>query len=178
MALIDVDYFNQQPLGLKGFDIQTDVLQEIIQEASDYVEDYIDRKIEIANYSERIVGRDRYTLILENLPVVSLNSVAYDGYPGDMGTYSTTEFLVHSNAGLIEWINKMYNFRSDRVYTVGYTAGYAEVPGPIKRAVALQTIQLLRPMYGGPSNNLPELVPFADDMIVNLLEKYRRKRIS
>jgi hypothetical protein len=61
---------------------------------------------------------------------------------------------------------------------VSYTAGYETVPNPIKRAVALQTVQLLRPMYGGPQLDTPEIVPFADEMIVNLLERYRRKRLS
>ena len=178
MALIDIDYFNSQPLGLKGASIPQETVQDFINEASDYVEDYLDRKIEVANYSERLVGNDRYTLILENMPIISLASVTYDGYPGDMGTHSVGEFLIHGGAGIIEWINKMYNFRGDRIYTVGYTAGYTTVPNPVKRAVALQTAQLMRPMYAGVTQSQGEIVPFADDMIVNLLERYRRKRIS
>ena len=52
------------------------------------------------------------------------------------------------------------------------------MPGPIQRATALQTVQLLRPAYGGPTDTGGEIVPFADELIVSLLEKYRRKRIS
>lgn len=181
MGLIDIDYFRQQPLGNKAISgMQSDVLQEAIDEASQYVEDYLDIKVLETRYIERIVGTGRFTLILDSYPITDLVGVSYDGYYQDTpGTHSTGDFLVHSEAGMIEWINKMYNFRTDRIYTVEYDAGYATVPGPIKRATALQTVQILRPMYGGATQGGDvDVVPFADEMIVNLLERYRRKRIS
>ena len=181
MGLIDIDYFRQQPLGNKAImNMQSDILQEAIDEASEYLEDYMDRKILSQSYTERIMGNGRYTLILDNMPITALTNVGYDGYYGDTpGTHSTGDFLIHAEAGIIEWINKMYTFRRDRIYTVQYTAGYAEVPGPVKRAVALQTVQILRPMYGGATQGGDvDVVPFADEMIVNLVEKYRRKRLS
>jgi hypothetical protein len=179
MALIDIDYFRRQPLGAKAIsNLSSEVLEETIQEASDYVEDYLDRKILEATYIERIVGQRDWVLMLDNYPITELTDVSYDGLAGDVGTHSTGDFLIHSDAGFIEWINKMYNFRGDRVYTVTYKAGYTEVPSPIRRAVALQTVQLLRPMYGGQTDSAQEIVPFADELITSLLEKYRRKRIS
>lgn len=178
MALIDIDYFRSQPLGAKALDNLSDaVLSEAIQEASDYVEDYLDRKILQATYVERILGKRGYVLILDQYPITALTSVTYDGLDG-VGTHATSDFLIHRESGMIEWINKMYNFRGDRVYTVTYTAGYATVPSPVKRAVALQTVQILRPMYGGQSSEAQAVVPFADDLITNLLERYRRKRLS
>jgi hypothetical protein len=179
MALIDIDYFRRQPLGWKGAaNIQADILEEAIAEASTYVEDYLDRKILITSYVQRIVGNRRYVLILDNYPIASLTGVSYTQVTGEVGTHSLLDFLVHNEEGMIEMIDKRNVFRGDRVYTVSYTAGYATVPGPIKRAVALQTVQLLRPMYGGPSPDAPEVVPFADELIISLLEKYRRKRLS
>lgn len=178
MALIDIDYFRQMPLGQKALDqLPAEVIQEYIQTASDYVEDYLDHKIQLHTVTERIVGKREFTLILDEYPIVALLDVSYDGYSGDVGTHATSDFLIHSEAGVIEWINKNYNFRGDRIYTVQYTAGYATVPTPIKLATALQTVQLTRPMYGGVSEE-PTGVPFADETIVSLLERYRRKRLS
>lgn len=177
MALIDVDYLRRQPLGLKLVDsLNTDILEETIQEASDYIEDYLDRKVLSRSYVERVLGNRGYVIILDNYPITALTSISYDGMAGDVGTHAPSDFLVHSQEGMIEWINKMYNFRGDRVYTITYTAGYATVPGPIKRATALQTVQLLRPAFGGPTTD--EVFPYADELITGLLEKYRRKRLS
>lgn len=176
-ALIDIDYFNRQPIGLKTT-ISAEVLQEHINEASEFVKDYLDRQIELQTYTERIVGTGRYTLLLDETPVTDLIDVSYTGYESDMGTHATSDFLLHSGAGILEWVNKRYNFRTDRIYIIQYEAGYETIPGPIKRATALQTVQLLRPMYGGPQQETPEIIPFAEEMIVNLLEKYRRKRLS
>ncbi len=177
MALIDIDYFRRQPLGIKD-NLQAEVVQEYIDEAEQFVKDYLDRELELQTYTERIVGTGRYTLLLDETPVTDLIDVSYTGYESDMGTHSTGDFLLHSGAGILEWVNKRYNFRTDRIYIVQYEAGYEVIPGPIKRATALQTVQLMRPMYGGPQQDTPEIVPFADELIVSLLEKYRRKRIS
>jgi hypothetical protein len=177
MTLIDIDYFRRQPLGTKDV-LPTETVQEYIEEASQYVKDYLDREIELANYTERIVGSGGYSLILDETPVTNLIDVSYVGYESDMGTHSTGDFILHSGAGIIEWVNKRYNFRTDRVYIVQYEAGYATIPGPIKRATALQTVQLMRPMYGGVQVETPDVVPFAEELIVSLLEKYRRKRLS
>jgi hypothetical protein len=179
MALIDTDYFRKLPLGSKALDqIPVEDLQEYLQTASDYIEDYLDHKIEIHSVTQRILGNREYVLILDDYPIVSLTGVTYDGYAGDVGTHAIGDFLIHKEAGLIEWIDKNYVFRGDRVYTVSYTAGYATIPTPIKMAVAYQAVQLLRPMYGGAQAEVSEGVPFADEMIASLTERYRRKRLS
>jgi hypothetical protein len=180
MALIDTDYFRRLPLGSKALDqMPLEDLQEYLDTASDYVEDYLDHKVAIHTVTERLVGKREYTMILDEYPIVSLTSVTYDGYPGDsVGTHSTSDFLIHKEAGVLEWSDKTQNWRGDRIYTITYTAGYATIPNPIKMAVAYQAVQLLRPMYGGAQAEVAEGVPFADEMIVSLLEKYRRKRLS
>lgn len=179
-ALIDIDYFKRQPYGGKGLDanLPAEVLQETIEDASQYVEDYLDMRITETAYTERIVGNGRYTLILDNFPITSVTGVSYEDVVGNVGTYSPTQFLIHAEAGIIERIDKLDVFREDRIYIISYTAGYTEVPGPIKRAVALQTVQFLRPAYGGVNDSSGEIVPFADELIVSLLERYRRKRLS
>lgn len=179
MGLIDTDYLLRQPIGSKAItNLPLETLQEAVDEASDYVEDYLDRKVLETEYIERIPGQRNYTVILDNFPITDLIDVSWTDPFGGVGTMPTTDFLVHSEAGIIEMINKIDNFRGDRVYTFRYTAGYATVPTPIRRAVALQTIQLLQPMYGGLQQGGTDLVPFADEQITNLLERYRRKRLS
>lgn len=176
MALIDIDYFRRQPYGKALDNLSSEILEESIQEASDYVEDYLDRSIVVRPYTERIIGRRDRTIILDQYPITSLVGVDFQRASGEVGTFDLSEFLIHAESGMIEMINPLDYFRGDTLYIVSYTAGYATVPGPIKRATALQTIQLLRPMYGDAMTELPELV--SEDLIVNLLEKYRRKRIA
>lgn len=179
-ALIDIDYFKRQPYGGKGLDasMSSEALQEAIEDASAYIEDYLDIKVLSTSYTERIPGNRRYTLILDNYPITALTGVSYESWSGEVGTHATSDFLIHSQSGIIERVSKLDVFRGDRLYIVQYTAGYAEVPAPIKRATALQTVQLLRPAYGGPTDTSGEIVPFADELIISLLERYRRKRLS
>lgn len=176
-SFIDNDYFNRQPLGLKN-SVPAEVLEEYIAEATQYIKDYLDRQIELRTYTERLRGPSGYRLLLDETPIVDLIDVSYEGYDSSVGTHDTAGFLINSEAGIIEWADKRYNFRSDRIYVVQYQAGYATIPGPIKRATALQTVQLLRPFYGGVQQETPDVIPFAEEMIVSLLEKYRRKRLS
>ena len=176
MALIDIDYFRRQPYGKALDNLPAEVIEETIDEASQYIEDYLDRNITIRSVTERIIGRRDWTILLDNYPIVALTSVSYERANGEMGTFDNSAFLIHAEAGILEMIDKSDWFRGDTLYAVTYTAGYATVPGPIKRAVVLQTIQLLRPMYSDATLELPELV--SEDLIVNLLEKYRRKRIA
>jgi hypothetical protein len=178
MGLIDIDYYTRQPFVSKNNRPSAEVIQEAIDDASAYVEDYIDRKVLEREYIERIPGQRTYTILLDNYPITELSDVSWTDAFGNVGTHDLNDFLIHSEAGIIEYINKLYNFRGDRVYTFTYSAGYAEVPPAIKRATAYQTLQLLRPMRGGPLDNLPDVVPVADELITNLLERYRRKRIS
>lgn len=176
MALIDIDYFRRQPYGKAMDNLSSEVLEEAIDEASQYVEDYLDRSISQKTYVERIIGRREYTLILDNYPIVSLTSVTFQRANGEVGTFDNSAFLLHSEAGILEMIDKSDWFRADTMYVVTYVAGFSEVPGPVKRATALQTVQFLRPMYGDAMVELPELVN--EELIVSLLEKYRRKRIA
>lgn len=176
VALIDIDYFRRQPYGKSLDTLPSEVIEETIGEASEYVEDYLDRSIASRAYTERIIGRRDWTILLDNYPILSLGSVAFERANGEVGTFDNSAFLIHAEAGIIEMIDKSDWFRGDTLYAVTYTAGYTTIPGPIKRATALQTIQLLRPMYADAMMDLPELV--SEDLITNLLEKYRRKRIA
>ncbi len=175
-ALIDIDYFRRQPYGKALDNIPSEVLDEAINDASQYIEDYLDRDIALATHTERVIGRRDWTIILNHYPITGLVSVSFERAYGDVGTFDNSAFLIHAEAGIIEMIDKHDWFREDTMYIITYTAGYATIPGPLKRATVLQAVQLLRPMYGDAMETLPELV--SEDLIVNLLEKYRRKRIA
>lgn len=175
-AFIDIDFIKNLPLiQLPDDDSVTD---QFIETASAFVEDYLDRHVAAVDVTERIVGNGRYTLTLDEYPVNSLGSISSGGYSGTY-THSPSDFLIHSGAGIIEWIDKIHNnFREDRVYVVTYNAGYATIPLPIQQATALQVMEMMQPMFGGEIVFQPGATPETSVQFVELLEKYRRKRIS
>lgn len=160
--------------------ITDEQIQTVIDYATQNIKDYLDRDIVITSYTERIVGSGRSTLILDAYPIVSLSSVSSRDYTETIANYSTSDFLIRANSGIIEWIDKLRNaFWSTRIWVVQYTAGYATIPGPVKHATALQTVQMLQPLFRGGSNFAQvELVEETNEQIVDMLEKYKRKRIG
>jgi hypothetical protein len=78
---------------------------------------------------------------------------------------------------MIEWINKTRYFRRDRIYSITYNAGYTEIPTPIKHATALQVIELMQPAYAGLGEG-GDMIPETSAQIVEMLESYRRHRVS
>jgi hypothetical protein len=155
-------------------------IQEKIDTATEHIEDYLDRKIASAYYTERVPGTNRYTLMLEQYPINSLIAVSSRDIVENSQSYSTSDFLIHNNAGIIEWVDKYRNaFFKDRIWVVQYAAGYATIPGPVKHATALQTIELLQPLFRGGANFVEmDLIDGINEQIVDLLEKYKRKRIG
>lgn len=178
MALITVDEFMALPLGLKGPNAfpPRDVLATYIDTASTMVEQFCERAFASQSHAETLRGRDTYRLILGEYPVTGLTSVTWeDEDTGSTGTIDTADLRTHE-WGAVEWKRKgAYDFASTRLYTVTYTAGYSSIPGPVKHAVGLQVTELLQPNYGGAMQSVPELVPLASQLIVDLLDDYRRK---
>lgn len=191
MGLIDSDYFHSLPLGVKGPKAipDADKLAVLIETASTAVEDFCERKFLLQEHVETLRGKDSYRLILGEYPAASLTSVAWeDDTTGGTGTIDTA-LLRLTEDGIVEFKRRggintgayyanLDWFDRGRLYTVTYQAGYtaAEMPGPIKHAVALQVTELLQPNYGGPQAEVPELVPLSSQLIVDLLDpKYKRR---
>ena len=191
MGLITVDEFKTLPLGVKGPRAlpDADLLEALIETASDAVEDFCERKFLLQSHTEVLRGKDSYRLILKEYPLVSITSVAWeDDTTGGTGTIDTA-LLRADSAGIIEfkrrgginagaYYSNLDWFDRGRLYTVTYQAGYAaaDMPRPIKHAVGLQVTELLQPNYGGPQQEVPELVPLSSQLIVDLLDpKYKRK---
>lgn len=155
-------------------------VQKVIDYASQRIKDYLEKDIEPATYIERIRTRNRDSLMLNHYPIISLDDVSATDAYGYTRTYSSGDFIIDSGAGIIEWLDKYRNtFLETYLWTVEYTAGYSEIPGPIKHATALQAVQMLQPLFRSGTNFAQvELITEMDEQIVDLLERYRRQRIA
>jgi hypothetical protein len=179
--LITAEYIQEQmaTLGLKAsFAPSAYALETLITEASDWVENYCDRKFaETSAYTESF-GSGGNRLILDDFPVSSVASIAWVDESGQTGTVDPT--LVRPRAGgIIEFKNPINGpWYTGRFYTVGYTTGYNPVPSNVQRATALKVANLVQPQYQGPQDREIFMVTNIDQMIVDLLEPYRRERLG
>lgn len=184
MALIDTDYFrnNMTQLGLKStFSPESIALDQLITDASDWVVNYLRRVIEPTAIEEVVRGKGYNRLILDQYPIISIESIAYDDDAGSASGVVDLDDVRPLYNGMIEW-KKPYSkgpWRTGRTYTVSYTAGYAEIPSAIKRATALKVVDLFSPQYQGARDSRSvEQVTKLEDLMVDLLEPYRRERIG
>lgn len=192
MTLIDATYFNANmiQLGVKeNFAPKDAVLDTLIAEASEWVQNYLKRRIESGEVVELIRGNDRNRLTLDEYPVTAVASAYYEDDAGYSGAVDLTGVRTLAE-GILEfkkpWALDMTNFggtagpwRSHRLYTITYTAGYVSIPAVIKRATALKVVDLFTPQYQGARDQ--RSIDFAskgEEMIVDLLEPYRRQRIG
>lgn len=181
-ALIDVEYFKRLPLGVNEKSLPAlESLQEFIETASEQVERFCDRRFLSAERTEKVWGSDHNELLLDEWPVTALTSVDWVDTSGVTGSVDVST-LRFKSSGVVEFISRVNGpWRTDRLYTVVYVAGYTmeTMPKPVKHAVALWASDLMRPSYAGPSRERPpELVPLTTEQIGELLENFRRRRIG
>jgi hypothetical protein len=177
--LITAEYFQEQmaTLGLKAsFAPSAYNLDTLIQEASDWVEDYCDRKFELQSVTEERYGPSRADarFLADNFPVTAVTS-AYWEDGSFSGTIDVSEFRVNS-AGVIEWKNGY--FYPGVFYKITYTTGFDPIPSNVRRATALKIAVLLQPQYQGPQEREIFMSTNLDQLIVDLLERYRRERLG
>lgn len=186
MAFITVDELKDYPLPVtdkqweKINGASPYQIQKVLDYATQNIKDYLDRDIELTDYTERIfVSQPVFKLILNQYPVTELTALGSTDIWNNPITYSLGSFFAGEN-GIIEWTDRVRNaFYPTYIYTVEYTAGYAEIPGPIKHATALQAVTMLQPLFRGGTNFVQvDLIDAAEESIVDMLEKYRRKRIG
>ena len=180
VAFVDIAYVKSLPSGARERQFPVDErLQEIIEVASEFIERYLERHIAVATITERKWGGGWQRMILEEMPIITLNSVTEISLTGGTTMIDPSSFVLHRDAGMIEWANLLTkHFRSDRVYLVNYTAGYATIPAPIRHATALQVHKLLYEGFAGRIVEPEGLIDIYDEKIAELLEPYRRKRIA
>lgn len=155
-------------------------VETIIEYASTNIADYVDLGISSAYYTERIPGSGTGTLMLDQYPVQEVLSVTQLNRLNTAQAWTLDYFVVDTGAGMIMWADRTrYAFYENYDYSVYYRAGWDTIPGPIKHATALQTIQMLQPMFrGGQNFTEVKLIDGVNEEIVDLLEKYKRKRIG
>jgi hypothetical protein len=155
-------------------------VENIIEYASQAIMDYLDIGVSSAYYTERVRGGDRPTLLVNEYPIKSLHSVTSYDRRGVSNSFTLSDFGFESGPGIIYFTDKTKNnFYSNYEYEVYYRAGWDTVPGPIKHAVALQAVQMLQPMFrGGQNFTETKLIDGINEEIVDLLERYKRKRIG
>jgi hypothetical protein len=184
MSIIDLEYLKSIPIPIK--DSQWDAIgetqiQQAIDEAESYIIDYLDRHIASAYFTEEVAGRDRPSLVMEEYPIDHIESIHSYDLSHNITQYDLEDFYLHEDAGIISWKNQTKNlFYKNNVYVVEYQAGFSPVPLPIKKALALQTIEMLQPIFRKTNSamSMVDLIPNSTELIVELLEKYRRKRIG
>lgn len=160
--------------------IGDDQIDFIIDAASTAIEDWLDVPVASAYYVERYPGRGYQKLVLDKYPVISLQGVSSVTRREVSATWAPNYFVINQQAGIIFWADReFYSFYDGYDYIVSYRAGFLTTPTPIKHAVALQTVQMLQPMFRGGSNwTDTKLIPEINEQIVDILEKYKRKRIG
>lgn len=180
MALIDVDYFNTNltQLGLKSsFSPKAENLEQLILDASEWVEDYTRRIFEVTEVIEVVHGNGHRKLMLEHWPITEVDTIEWEDSGSGGGFVDEDDYRILAE-GVLEW-KGAYTWRTDRVYTITYSAGYDPIPNVVKRATALKVVDLFSPQYQGPSDDRNvEFVSKIEVMIADLLEKYRRDRIA
>lgn len=181
MALIDRDYLDKLPLGLKQqMRPYSEAIDMFIESASEQVEAWCDRKLEFQEHTEIYYGNGTNRLVLDQYPAHTITSVTYESTYGGPFTLDSAGLRLHP-AGILEfrYPTTLGPWRRDSLYTVKYMAGFNPVPAPIKHATALWVTELMRPNFGGPQpERTAEIVPFAREQIEILLDPYTRRRIG
>lgn len=182
MALIDREYFESLPLGVKNRAMPySENLDTFLETASAQVEAYCERKFELQTHVESIYGSGHNTILLNQYPVVQLESISYEDEWTSVPQYIAVDAIRYDESGVLnlKYPGTMGPWRTDRIYIVSYTAGYDPVPAPIKHATALWATELMRPNFIGPQPERPaDLVPLSTQQIADLLDNYRRRRLG
>ena len=187
--LITAEYFNEQmaTLGLKSkFSPTAYQLSTLITEASDWVENYCDRKFALQSVTEERYGpvRTDRRFVADQYPVASVTSAYWEDENGQAGSFDASNFRTLLG-GVIEWKSSLPSgslysgyWYPDLFYTITYQTGYADIPSNVQRAVALKIAMLVQPQYQGPQEREVFMVTNLEQMIVDLLEPYRRERLG
>lgn len=182
--LITTDELKAYPLPVttKQWDmVGEDQLEVVIGYASDHIEDYLDRKIAVTAVTDRLrKGSGSSRQMLSTYPVTSLTSVTSYDTAGNATVHDLADFYINNDSAILEFLNRDKNsFTKTKIWQIAYNAGYAATPGPVKHAVALQTVKMLQPLFrGGSQFAETELIMELDEQIVELLDYYKRRRIG
>lgn len=182
-AYITPAEFRAMPLGIKG-NYSDEQLQQYIEVATANVEAFTERIFTSAYYTETFRGDGSLTYLAYQYPlinVVSLKQSSIEETPV-VTTYSTDRLVLTSNNVDVSRIEldgagEFSSFSTSYIYELQYRAGYSTIPPVVKHATALWASELIKPDFAGASLEVPEIVPFSTQQIVELLAPLRRRRI-
>lgn len=141
-------------LALDEFE-QDDAVTAMIRTAQAAVEQYLNRRIEVAAYTDTISGNGKDRITLSNTPIVEVQTVTINGQavPESSG-YGSSGFLHDGNVVLLR--NRVFDKGLKNV-VVTYRAGYETVPPEVREAV-LQTFHAIYSSQGLDPNMTGENV--------------------
>lgn len=177
---ITAEEFKARPLGISMRQYTDEMLEDYIEVATAAVEDLCERVFTEVEYTETLRGTGTEKLLLNNYPVVEIDSInettISDGATESVDITGLIRSDLHDASGILELSDGGWSAGS--LYEVTYTAGYDTIPAPVRHATAVWVSELLKPDYAGPSLDVPEIVPFSTQQIVELLTPYKRRRVG
>lgn len=178
-SYITASDFRALPLGVPLRQYTDEVIENYIEVATQNVENFCERIFESDEYAETFVGDWTSKFLVQNYPITAIDSITYTNISsGETGTLDVATLIrsdVNDASGIVELYGSA--FAGDSLYVITYTAGYVDLPPAVKHATAVWVSELIKPDFGGVSSDVPEVVPFSSQQIVELLTPFRRRRL-
>lgn len=176
---ISADEFKARPLGIAVRQYTDEMLNDYIEVASTAIEDLCDRVFSEDEYTETLKGSGSEKLLLTHYPLTDITSISAtsisDGTTSTIDPDDLVRTDISDSSGILELNGDVW--APTYLYEVTYTAGYDPVPAPVRHATAVWVSELLKPDFAGPTMDVPDIVPFSTQQIVELLTPYKRRHI-
>jgi hypothetical protein len=131
---------------------EQEVIDALIEVASELIEKYCERTFARATFTEVINGSGDEYIILRNIPIESITSIAFRNQcTGEEETVDGDEFTVNEKLGTVYW-NEYSESTSEfngswpeaqKNITAIYIGGYSDIPMPVQMVCA----QMVESMY-------------------------------
>lgn len=164
-------------------DTDDDELQDVLDDAIQAVEDVIGPL-----GSQTVVEQfdnHGHAIVLSKTPVIGIDSVSIEPWLGAAAIDDTAAWVVNTNTGVLRRNlvgGSMPYYGRGSVFTITYTAGRADVPGPVNRAILMQVADMwssqrgAMPLPAGGSDDAAPFYPgasgFLGPQVMELLRPY------
>lgn len=133
----------------------------------------------------QVIDSHNIRIVLPHTPVQAVSSVSIQPWLGATAIDDTAAWLVNTDTGVLRRQltgGSMPWYGPGSVFTITYTAGRSDVPGPVNRAILMQVAEMWRSQRGAmplaPGQNdpaepsYPGGLGFLDDGVMELLLPY------
>jgi hypothetical protein len=111
-----------------------DKLYELLRDADAEVKARCKRDFERANYTHYYDGTGGSTILLDQYPIVEVTSVHEDKDRNFAADTLLSDYTTRDNTGELILLTGVFGIGAQNIKVV-YTAGYVDIPRPIKQAV-------------------------------------------